>query len=181
VQLIFVEGYRNLFGTTQEVYEMRLISIIAIVLAGQLIVLSQTPERALEGAWVAKVTPKNCVTGDPIPAAAFEALLTFNQGGTTLMSVKGNTNIANVVRTPFHGIWRKDHGWSEYTFKVMHIRSNATTMEFIGLQETGGTITLGESGDDYTANTYTVVYSIDGVPGTGGCSTTVGKRIKFNQ
>lgn len=119
--------------------------------------------------------------GEPVPTAAFEALMTFNQGGTTLMSVKGNTNLPNVVRTPFHGIWRKDHGWSEYTFKVMHIRSHVTTMEFLGLQETGGTITLGESGDDYTANTYTVVYSIDGVPGVGGCSTTVGTRIKFNE
>lgn len=152
---------------------MKKVFVIALMLAAQMMASAQeeAPERNLDGAWVAKITPKNCTTGEPFPAAAFEALLTFNQGGTTLMSVKGNTNNANVVRTPFHGIWRKDHGWNEYTFKVMHIRSHLTTMEFLGLQETGGTIVLGESGDEYTANTYTLVFSPDGVPGGGGCST----------
>jgi hypothetical protein len=140
-------------------------------------VRAQAPERSLEGVWVVKVTPRNCETGESLPDLAFESLLTFHQGGTASMSIKGNTNIAALVRTPFHGLWRREHGWNTYKYKVVHIRSSAATMEFRGLQESGALVTLSESGDEFTADGYTIVYSTDGVPGTPGCSTSAGVRF----
>ena len=141
----------------------------------------KAPERSLEGAWIVKITPRTaCEGGDPVPAFAFESLITFHQGGTTSMSIKGNTNIATLVRTPFHGLWRKEHGWNTYKFKVMHIRSLAATMEFRGLQETGGTVTLSESGDEFTTDGYTLGYSVDGVPGPPNCSNSAGVRLKLD-
>ena len=35
----------------------------------------EAPERSLEGVWLVKTTPRNCTTGDPIPTAAFESLI----------------------------------------------------------------------------------------------------------
>ena len=141
---------------------------------------AQAPERTLEGVWISKVTPQNCETGEPVPALTFETLTTFHEGGTVSMSIKGNTNIAALVRTPFHGLWRREHGWNTYKYKVVHIRSNATTMEFRGLQESGGQVKLSESGDEFTSEGYTIVYSVDGVPGAPGCSTSTGVRFKLD-
>ena len=134
-------------------------------------------ERSLEGVWLVKITPRNCTTGDPIPTAAFESLFTFHRDRTMLVSFRNNTLV--LERTAAHGLWRRDLGWSHYSFKFVHLRRNLTTGLFAGKQESGGTLVLSESGDEFTTDAYTIVYSVDGIPGTPSCSNSVGTRFKL--
>lgn len=41
------------------------------------------------------------------------------------------------------------------------------------------TLVLSESGDEFTTDAYTIVYSVDGIPGTPSCSNSVGTRFKL--
>src|SRR5262249_34898605 len=134
------------------------------------------PERSLEGVWLVKITPRNCTTGDPI--AAFESLWTFHKDGTMLFSLN---NSFVLERTAAHGLWRRDLGWSDYSFKFVHLRRNLTTGLFAGKQESFGTLVLSESGDEFTTDAHTIGYSVDGIPGTPGCSNAVGTRFKLEQ
>jgi len=114
--------------------------------------------------------------GDPIPTAAFESLFAFHKDGTMLVSFN---NSFVLERTAAHGLWRRDLGWSDYSFKIVHIRRNLTTGLFAGKQEGVGTLVLSKSGDEFTTDGYSIVYSVDGIPGTPGCSNTVGTRFKL--
>ena len=131
------------------------------------------PERRLGGVWEVKTTPRNCTTGEPIPAFAFEALYTFHRDGTVISTVSGGTPL------PFHGLWRRELGWSDYSFRTRRILRNPD-QSFAGKQEIGGTLTLSESGDEYTSDEYMIVFSIDGVPTTAACISSVATRFKLN-
>jgi len=135
------------------------------------------PERTLEGVWLVTITPRNCTTGEPSPTAAFETIFTFHRDGTMLVSFRNNTLV--LERTAAHGLWRRDQGWSDYSFKFVHLRRNVTTGLFAGKQEGGGTLVLSDSGDEFTTDGYSIVYSVDGIPGTPGCSNSVGSRFKL--
>jgi hypothetical protein len=60
-----------------------------------------------------------------------------------------------------------------------HIRRNLTTGLIAGKQESFGTLVLSESGDEFTTDGHTIVYSVDGIPGTLNCSNSVGTRFKL--
>jgi hypothetical protein len=138
----------------------------------------EAPQRSLEGVWLVKTTPRNCATGDPNPTAAFESLYTFYKDGTMLVSLRNNSLV--LERTAAHGLWRRDLGWSDYSFKFVHIRRDLTTGLFAGKQESGGTLVLSESGDEFTADGRTLAYNVDGIPaGAGGCANSVGTRFKL--
>jgi len=137
----------------------------------------EAPKRSVKGVWLVKITPRNCTTGDPIPTAAFESLFTFHRDETMLVSFRNNSLV--LERTAAHGLWRRDLGWSDYSFKFVHLRRNLTTGLFAGKQESGGTLVLSESGDEFTTDASTIVYSVDGIPGTPSCSNSVGTRFKL--
>ena len=130
-----------------------LVALVVGLLASQATVAAQdagAPERSIEGVWLVTVTPRNCVTGIPIPTASFEALFTFHKGGT--MSAWLQNSTITTTRSPNHGLWKREEGWSDYSFKVVHLRYNLTTGVFIGSQEGAGTLVLGESGDEFTTD-----------------------------
>jgi hypothetical protein len=136
----------------------------------------EAPARSLEGVWEVATTPRNCTTGDPIPAAAFVGLYTFHQDGTMMSWYSSGTPATG------HGLWRREPGWSGYSFKLVRIlRTPPPTNSFSGKQEIGGTLTLSESGNEYVSDEYMIVYSIDGVPSTPACINSVGTRFKFEQ
>jgi hypothetical protein len=137
----------------------------------------QPPNRSLVGVWLVTITPRNCTTGDPIPSAAFESLFTFHNDGTMLVSFRNNT--LALERTAAHGLWRRDLAWSDYSFKFVHIRRSVSTGLFAGKQESGGTLVLSESGDEFTTDGGTIVFNTDGIPGAPSCSNSVGTRFKL--
>ena len=131
-------------------------------------------ERSLEGVWEVITTPRDCTTGTPIPAAAFVSIHTFHRDGTMSSTSSAGTPL------PFHGLWRRELGWSDYSFRRIRILRNPTTNLYSGKQEIGGTLTLSESGDEYTSNEYMIVYSIDGTPSTPSCINSVATRFKLD-
>ena len=132
-----------------------------------------------QGVWLVTVTPRNCVTGVPIPAAAFEALYTFHNDGT--MSAWLQNSPITTTRSPNHGLWKRENGSSEYSFKFVHLRYNLTTGVFIGKQEGGGLLVLGESGDEFTTDGSSAMFDANGNPTGTGCSNSLGTRFKLGQ
>lgn len=157
-----------------------MISVVPVT-AQSVTAQSEAPKRSLEGVWLVKITPRNCATGDPIPTAAFESLFTFHKDGTMLASFRNNSLVFE--RTAAHGLWRRGLGWSDFdhSFKFVHLRRDLTTGSFAGKQEGGGTLVLSESGDEFTTDGYSIVYSVDGIPGTPGCSNSAGTRLKLER
>ena len=129
-------------------------------------------ETTLEGVWEVTTTPRDCATGDPIPAATFVGTYTFHRDGTLISFYTSGTPSTG------HGLWRREHAWSEYSFRLVRVLRSTTGM-YSGKQELGGTVTLSESGDELTSDEYMVVYDINGVPGTPRCINSVGTRFKL--
>ena len=137
------------------------------------------PKRTLQGVWEVTIIPRNCATGDPIPNAASKALYAFHNDGT--MSVWAQNNTITTTRSPSFGLWQNTHGWSDYSFKFVHLRYNLTTGIFIGKQEGRGTLVLSESGDEFTTEGSVTLFDVNGNPGTPGCSNSVGTRFELDQ
>ena len=153
------------------------IAIAVAVSQGTAIGQDQAPDRSLGGVWFVEITPRNCATGEPIPTAVTKALYTFHEDKTMLVSFRNNT--LTLERTAAHGLWRRDLGWNEYSFKFVHIRRNVSTGAFAGKQEGGGTLVLDNSGDEFTSDGSSTVFDVNGNPGTPGCSNAVGTRFKL--
>ncbi|HXG56505.1 MAG TPA: hypothetical protein VNJ03_14100 [Vicinamibacterales bacterium] len=155
-------------------------SIIAIALAishGTVTALAgQAPDRSLGGVWLVTITPRNCAAGAPT-TAAFEALFTFHNDGTMLVSLRNSS--LTLDRTAAHGLWGREHGWNQYSFKFIHIRREVSTGAFAGKQESDGTLVLSDSGDEFTTDGSTRGFDVNGNPGTGGCSTSAGTRFQL--
>ena len=133
-------------------------------------------ERSLEGVWRVTGTPRNCVTGVPIPTAAFEALLTFHKGGT--LSAWFQNSTITITRSPSHGLWQREQGWGDYSFKFIHLRYNLATGAYFGSQVARGTLRLSESGDEFTTDSQTQVFDVNGHLTITGCANSVGTRFE---
>ena len=131
----------------------------------------------LEGVWRVTITPRNCVTGVPIPTAAFAALFTFHKGGTLSVSLQNST--ITITRSPGHGLWQREHGGGDYSFKFVHLRFDLATGAFLARQVARGTLRLSESGNEFTTNSSTTSFDVHGViiPGMS-CSNAVGTRFE---
>jgi len=130
---------------------------------------------SLEGVWEVTTTPRNCATGEPIPAAAFRSMFTFHKDGTLINWYSQGTPATG------HGLWRRELGRTDYSFKLRRLlRTTTVPAVFGGTQELGGTVVLSDSGDQYTSDEYMIVYSADGVPGTPACINSVGTRFKLD-
>ncbi len=154
--------------------KLGLIAIAIALSSSQATVSAQKepPERSLEGVWEVTTTPRDCTTGEPSPPAFF-GLYTFNKDGTMVSWYSSGTPSTG------QGLWRRELGWSDYSFKLARFLRSATG-GFSGKMELGGTVTLSESGDQYTSDEYTIVYSIDGVPGAPRCLNSAATRFKMN-
>ena len=134
-------------------------------------------QERLEGVWRVTTTPRNCVTGVPIPTAAFEALFTFHKGGT--LSVSLQNSAITITRSPGHGLWQREQGWGDYSFKFVHLRFDLVTGAYLARQVARGTLRLSESGDEFTTDSSTTSFDVNGVSLPGmGCSNAVGTRFE---
>lgn len=129
--------------------------------------------RSIEGVWLVTISPRNCITSIPIPGAAFESLFTFHKGGT--VSVWAQNSTIFVTRSPGHGLWQRDQGWSDYSYRFVHLRYDGSG-SFIGKQDAGGILDLSESGYEFTAEGSNTFFDADGNPQGGGCASMVGTR-----
>jgi hypothetical protein len=133
----------------------------------------------LRGVWRVTTTPRNCVTGVPIPTAAFEGLFTFHKDGTMSAWVQNAT--ITTTRSPSHGLWRREHGGNDHALKFVHLRYSPATGMFLGRQESSGILELGENGDEFTTDSSTVVFDVNGNPGVPSCANSVGIRFEIDE
>ena len=133
----------------------------------------------LEGVWRVTITPRNCVTGVPIPTAASEGLFTFHKGGT--MSAWVQNRVITVTRSPSHGLWQQVRGWRDHSFKFVHLRYDLATGTFTGRQEGIGSLQLSVFGDDFTTDSQVLIFDVNGNLTATGCSNAVGTRFAMGQ
>ncbi len=136
---------------------------------------SEGQEDSLEGVWRVTITPRNCVTGVPIPTAAFEALFTFHKGGT--LSAWFQNSTITVTRSPSHGLWQRELDWSDYTLKFVHLRYDLATGTFTGRQEAIGSLRLSAFGGEFTTDSQTRVFDVNGNLTLTSCANSVGTRF----
>jgi hypothetical protein len=155
-----------------------LLGLTALV-AGAQPVAAQAPDaqkRSLEGVWRVAAAPYFCATGLPVPGAAFEVLLTFHKGGT--MSGWLQNSVISITRSPSHGLWQREKGWSEYSTRFIHLRYDLATGAFLGTQEALTHLVLGTSGNEFTAESTNSVFDKYGNLSGGGCAKMVGARFE---
>ena len=138
---------------------------------------SNARKRTIVGVWRTVVTPRDCQTGDPIPnVPPIQGLFTFNKGGT--MSEYGiGPGQTPALRSPGHGIWQREKGWQDYSFKFTFLRYNASGV-FIGSQKITATLELGASGDEFTTSSAIEVFDANGNLIGTGCATATGARFE---
>jgi hypothetical protein len=135
---------------------------------------SESNERTIRGVWRTAVTPRNCQTGDAI--LTLSGLFTFNQGGT--MSEYGiPPGSSPALRSPGHGVWRREHGWQDYSFAFTYYRYNASGV-FVGSQRVRATLELGAGGDEFASRSAIEILDVDGAVIGTGCATALGTRFQ---
>ena len=130
--------------------------------------------RTIEGVWRTVVTPHNCQTGQSF--APLAGLFTFHEGGT--MSEYGiGPGSSPALRSPGHGVWRREHGWQDYSFTFIFYRYDAAGM-FLGSQKITGTLELASSGDEFATRSIIEVLAPNGAVVGAGCATAAGTRFE---
>ena len=151
----------------------------SLMLASVALAQTQTaPLRSLVGVWQVSLTPRNCLTGDPIPApgAPYQGIYTFHKGGT-LSEWLTNTVVLPTLRGPGRGVWRKTAGWQTYSYTIIFNRYDAMGI-LTGTQRGRADLVLGESGNDYTTTGTVQIFDVNGNPLSTNCSTIEGTRFE---
>ena len=157
---------------------LKLISVLALLMAVggmQISVSGQSDEGhepSLVGVWVTHVTRRNCETGEPL-AAPGNSQNTFAKGGTLLETVG-----PSILRSPGNGIWKREHGWNEYSSALRFMRFDAAGV-FVGSGVVRAAITLDETGDHYTSTATNDVLDVNGNVIGSGCATSVSTRFSM--
>ena len=147
-----------------------MISVVPVI-AQSVTAQSEAPERSLVGVWVTQVTRRNCDTGEPIATNRIQ--LTFAEGGTFLETIG-----PSIIRSPGNGIWKREHGWNEYSYALRFMRYDAAG-SFIGSGVVRAALTLDETGNHYTATATNDVLDVNGNVIGSGCATSVSTRFSM--
>jgi len=127
---------------------------------------------SLVGVWLTQVTRRNCDTGEPIGATS-QIQNTFAKGGTLLETIG-----PSIFRSPGNGIWKREHGWNEYSFAQRFMRFDAAGL-FVGSGVVRAALTLDETGDHYTSTATNDVLDAAGNVIASGCATSVSTRFSM--
>ena len=143
--------------------------VIAFAMSRSTIRAQNPPEPSLVGVWVTQVIRRNCETGEPIGTSKIQ--FTFAKGGTLLETIG-----PSIFRSPGNGIWKREHGWNEYSSALRFMRFDAAG-SFIGSGVVRAAITLDETGDHYTSTATNDVLDVNGNVIGSGCATSVSTRF----
>ncbi len=124
--------------------------------------------RALEGSWRVTVTPKGI---DP-----FEALATYAAGGGYIFT---DTFPNPVSPTPAHGAWEFVE---PRVFRISFVKFNFNSKGQIeGSLNVRGTITLNDTGDEYTSQEQVEVRNPEGEVIFANTATTAATRMRVER
>ncbi len=135
-------------------------------------VRTERSQRNIVGVFRTVVTSRSCQTGNPI--RTFQALLTFNEGGTL---AETSTALSPALRTPGHGVWRSEPGFQQYSIAITFLRFNPDGT-FFGTQVIRQTVTLAPGGNQYNSTNFVEAYNASGNLLGTGCATAVATRFE---
>ena len=130
------------------------------------------PDRTIVGVWLTTVTQRNCQTGEPV-SPPFQGLSTFNEGGTMAEFGAGSSP---ALRSPAHGIWQVSNPFHP-TFAFTHFRFNADGT-FAGRTVVRQTVSLAQSGNNYTTTGTVEIFAANGMLVGMGCATATATRFQ---
>ena len=143
---------------------------------------TQGEAKVLEGTWRVDVTPRNCISGDEIPGAAFKALITFAKGGT-LNATTTNAQFlppAGAKLSNDYGVWQRvgDHTFNTVSEFFVFNSSGV----WLGTHRLTRTIEIADA-DTYSQTVTGAFLAPDGISPLPGfppnvCSTGVGHRLE---
>lgn len=127
--------------------------------------------RTLVGSWDVQVTSRDCQTGAAF--FSFPAMTTYHQGGTMQETDLGGPGL---VRLPAHGVWERQNG-RQFTasFRFLNFAPDRT---FVGTSVIRSSITLSQSGNEYTSTDTLEVLDANGTVIGGGCGTETATRFE---
>ncbi len=128
------------------------------------------PDRTIVGVWLTTVTQRNCQTGEPV-APPVQGLSTFNEGGT-MAEFAGSSPL----RSPGHGIWQASNPFHP-TFAFTLLRFNADGT-FGGRTVVRQTVSLAQSGNNYTTTGTVEIFAPNGMLVGMGCATATATRFQ---
>ena len=152
-----------------------LLGLLLLIGCAQIFVSGQNngnQENAIVGVYRTTVTQRNCQTG--VPIAVFQGLSTFNQGGTM---AETSTALSPALRSPGHGVWRREARFQEYSFAFTFLRFSPDGT-FIGIQVVRQTAMLTPGDNEYKATGFVEVYNAGGNLLGTGCATSVATRFE---
>src|SRR5688572_21118187 len=110
---------------------------------------AQGGEDNLAGTWTTRIQLRNCQTGEigPVPPSLTRSfgLFTFHRGGTASEYGIGPGQTP-ATRSPGHGVWRREHGWNQYSYSFTFTRYDATGL-FVGSSRVRSALVL-DAGDN---------------------------------
>ena len=133
---------------------------------------TERSQRNIVGVWRTVVTSRSCQTGNPI--RTFQGLVTFNEGGTM---AETSTALSPALRTPGHGVWRREPGFQQYSFAFTFLRFNPDGT-FFGTQVIRQTVTLESGGNQLNTTNFIEAYNASGNLLGTGCATSVATRFE---
>jgi hypothetical protein len=87
------------------------------------------------------------------------------------------TGSSPALRSPGHGVWRREHGWQEYSFAFTYYRYNASGV-FIGSQKVTAALELGASANEFASRSVIEVFDVNDNLIGAGCATAAGTRFE---
>jgi hypothetical protein len=144
--------------------------------------VAQSPnaEHSLIGAWLTRIRPRNCQTGEilPVPPSLARAfgLFTVHQGGTASEYGIGPGQTP-ATRSPGHGVWQREPGWNHYSYAFTFTRYDATGL-FVGSTRVRSVLVLDAGDDGFAANSAVEVLDADGNVTQTACTTVTGTRFE---
>ena len=133
---------------------------------------TERSQRNIVGVWRTVVTSRSCQTGNPI--RTFQGLVTFNEGGTM---AETSTALSPALRTPGHGVWRREPGFQQYSIAFTFLRFNPDGT-FFGTQVIRQRVTLEPGGNQLNTTNFIEAYNASGNLLGTGCATAVGTRFE---
>jgi len=139
--------------------------------------LSDDHERTIIGVWRTALTSVNCQTGTVIRTVP--GLWSFHKGGT-MSEFAAAPGLTPALRGSGHGVWQREHGWQDYSLTFIFYRYDASGV-FTGSQRARIALTLGASGDEFTANSAIEIRDANDNVTITSCGTPSGTRFGGEQ
>ena len=131
-------------------------------------------EPDLVGSWNVEITVRDCQNGMPIPVIpVFPAMITYHQGGTMQETDLGGPGL---VRLPGHGVWERQNGRQfSAAFRFLNFTPERT---FVGTNVIRSSITLSQSGKEYTSTDTLEILDANGTLIGSACATQTATRFE---